>query len=288
MSRALLREFAAHLSETIRVVDVGARWGVGEQWEPLGDTVEVFGFDPDAAECERLNGLAPKNVRYIPLALGESKRTATLHVTTEPACSSLYSPIAALGERVPELACTTPATLATIDLCTLDDWQRDNSIGAVTFMKLDTQGSELGVLQGAERALRDVQLLEVEVEFNPLYEGQPLLGDVDRHLRERGFVLWRLSNETHYSSEPVPSANSRMREMSYFDSRPLEGERGAGQLYWGDAYYARAELSPASNQAVDEDQAVRAACVALACGLDDLAKEVVRKGGAPAGKLLSQ
>ncbi len=71
-------------------------------------------------------------------------------------------------------------------------------------IKVDTQGSELEILEGAKETLRSVNLIEIEVTFNPKYDGQPLFAEVDQFLRSQGFVLWKFSSETHYSSANVP------------------------------------------------------------------------------------
>ena len=39
----------------------------------------------------------------------------------------------------------------------------------IDFMKLAVQEAELDVLQGAEKFLESVRMLEVEVEFTPIY-----------------------------------------------------------------------------------------------------------------------
>src|SRR5690606_37917714 len=53
-----------------------------------------------------------------------------------------------------------------------------------TLLKIDTQGSELAVLEGAGRLLERVLLLQLEVPVTPIYEGAPswldLLLPVDR------------------------------------------------------------------------------------------------------------
>jgi hypothetical protein len=62
----------------------------------------------------------------------------------------------------------------------------------VDFIKLDVQGYELACLKGAKAALESAAGVEVEVEFQELYAGQPLFPDVDHFLRSAGFVLFGL------------------------------------------------------------------------------------------------
>lgn len=55
------------------------------------------------------------------------------------------------------------------------------------FIKLDTQGSELDILQGSSEALQSCLGLEIEVEFREMYEAQPLFGDVAKFVQYYGF-----------------------------------------------------------------------------------------------------
>lgn len=256
----------------ITVVDVGARWGISERWADLAPDVRIFGFDPDAEECARLNAAAAeagdRTVTYVPVALGPRRGTATLHTTRDPACSSLYPPIGAVVDGIPVLDVARRVGAVEIALVTLDEWCAENDVRTVDVLKLDTQGSELGVLEGAERTLASVQVLEVEVELNPIYEGQPLFGDVDRFLRARGFQLWRLDNLVHYSADETSVG---MVTTAYFDSVPYESAGRGGQLFWAHAYFARAELCPGATERPSPDQADRAGRVAQVMGLPDLA-----------------
>jgi FkbM family methyltransferase len=170
---------------------------------------------------------------------GAREGPATLHLTVEPACSSLYPPLAELADERPELAVIRPDGVTPVVLTTLDRWLDDGPVDNVHVLKLDVQGAELDVLEGAERALRTVRLLEVEVELNPIYDGQPLFGDVDRFLRALGFVLWRLGHLVHYSHAGAPDV--AVADRQFFDSRLLELEAGGGQVYWAHAYYVAAD-----------------------------------------------
>lgn len=274
----LIKAAVDHGVEKIVAIDVGARWGASDAWTMLGNLAEIYGFDPDIEECERLNSLSPPNIRYIPIGLGETKtQNAVLFSAREPGCSSLYKPIADVSRLLPESECISETGTSLISLDTLDNWAEDQQIPPISALKLDTQGSELGVLKGAQKSLKDVQLLEIEVEFNPLYEEQPLFGDVDRYLRSQGFVLWKLKQLVHYSNRSLNGLDMIMPDNSFYDSRPILTSCGAGQLYWAHAYYTKSEYSPSSDVPLDPSHAMRAACVACAWGFFDLAYIVLNK-----------
>jgi FkbM family methyltransferase len=223
------------------VLDVGARWGAENAWWRLSPLAKLIGFEPDASECERLNALHGDRHadEYVPLALSDSCGTATLYVTSEPACSSLYPPDERLVERYPDLADIRPSREVAVSSVTLDAWidTRPEALDAMAFMKLDVQGAELKVLRGASRVLGKCAGVEVEVEFNPMYRGQPLFAEVDALLRSAGFSLWRLSDLCHYAE----SCEGRSRGLgsTHYGGLNVAFEEGDGRLYWANALYLR-------------------------------------------------
>ena len=62
----------------------------------------------------------------------------------------------------------------------------------IDVLKLDLQGYELDALKGCEKLLPRIKAITTEVEFVPLYEGQPLFADIDIYLRARGFRFLNL------------------------------------------------------------------------------------------------
>lgn len=253
------------------VVDVGCRWGFAAAWEQLGDHCQVVGFDPDVAECERLREhyrSAPQ-VQVVPLALGAVSGPATLHVTKDPSGNSLYPTVLDVVERFPALAGGQVEHTVDITLTTLDEWCAQAGRDRVDVIKIDTQGSELEVLRGAARTLATVRAIEVEVEFNPLYEGVALFGDIDRFLRDHGFVLWRLRDLAHYA-QVGSAAEWRAQETQHYDGYQARYHAGAGQLFWANAYFVKADVA-APDRAAGWTQLVRDACVTSALGFRDLA-----------------
>ena len=276
VTRALpdLSSLAARLERPLVVVDVGCRWGFEEKWEALGSQVRLIGFDADAAECEALRRQAGDGVRYVAAALGAVPGPARLFLTREPACSSLYPPDPELIAERPELECTSLVGTAEVELTTLDAWAAGADVRSVDVLKLDTQGAELDILRGARRLLGSVRALEVEVELNPLYRGQPLFGDVDRFLREHDFVLWRLGHLVHYGL-PGGVSEVGVEDRQVFDGHGVPFSGRGGQLFWAHAYYVRREMALGPYRG-SRQSALRDACIVKALGFDDLAAHLLR------------
>lgn len=273
------------LAEPLVVIDVGCRWGFAAAWEQLGERCQVVGFDPDVAECERLREhyrSAPQ-VEVVPLALGARSGPATLHVTKDPSGNSLYPTVTDVVERFPALAGGQVERTVHVELATLDEWCAQAGRDRVDVIKIDTQGSELEVLRGAARTLAGVRAVEVEVEFNPLYEGVALFGDIDRYLREQGFVLWRLRDLAHYAQLGAP-ADWRAQETQHYDGYQARVHAGPGQLFWANAFFVRAAVA-APRAAAGWTELVRDACVTSALGFKDLVAVALEqaKATAPAG-----
>jgi FkbM family methyltransferase len=56
-------------------------------------------------------------------------------------------------------------------------------------LKIDAQGAELKVLEGAKKSLQKISLIQVELNVAEVYEGQPAYFEVDDALRMRNFNL---------------------------------------------------------------------------------------------------
>jgi len=78
-------------------------------------------------------------------------------------------------------------TEITVPAIRLDTWAAHHGIDHFDLVWMDLQGAELLALRGMGRLLETVSSLYLEVEFKPLYHGQPVYTDVDRYLAAHGF-----------------------------------------------------------------------------------------------------
>lgn len=60
------------------------------------------------------------------------------------------------------------------------------------FLKIDTQGYETQVLDGAEKTLKRAKGVLCELSLVPLYEGQDMWKDLILRLEKENFVLWSI------------------------------------------------------------------------------------------------
>ena len=217
------------LNEPLRCVDVGAL-SISDELDPwinwaAEGYAEVLGFEPIQEECDKLNCLAQASagsIRYLPIGLGDGKEH-TLHVTNEPMTSSLFPPARSTVDLFQSLGdLMQVVSQERIKTHRLDDIEAAH---LTDFLKLDVQGAELMILENSLVALESTSLIQCEVEFVELYEGQPLFADVDRFLRSQGFCFLRFAYAMGRPFKPLQSdANSNA---------------AISQMLWGDAVYIR-------------------------------------------------
>lgn len=209
----------------IHIVDIGAMPEGTDRYHPLvvAGLAEVTGFEPNPAEYARLTERTGP-YHYLPVFVGNGS-AATFNLTRYPGCSSLLEPDAAVINLFQTLGCDDPDGNFRILQSKPVTTTRLDELGlTANFLKLDVQGTELDILRHGTAMLRDVVVIETEVEFVPLYKDQPLFGDIQCFLREQGFVLHKLIDISGRPFRPFVPQNPWM---------PVS------QLLWADAIFVR-------------------------------------------------
>jgi FkbM family methyltransferase len=210
----------------IKIIDVGAMTldEVGDPYAALaaGAPIEVVGFEPAEAELAKLRAANVKGRTYLPFIVGDGQRQ-TFYECNFAMTSSIFRPNTALVSKFQSLG-EVMQVVRTSEMSTvrLDDVPE---CAGADFIKVDTQGAELMILEGAENLLQQAQVVEVEVEFIQLYEGQPVFADLDSYLRARGFQFHKFSAIHGRTFKPLVANHNMSAMMS--------------QALWSDGIYVK-------------------------------------------------
>ena len=252
---------------TLTLVDVGSAGGLHERWKPFAPILSAILFDP--RESAATGGFGPGQTRVYPVALSDRSGDAVLHVTALANMSSFLMPDPQVFARYRKKGADTQIFQSeTFPIERLDVLaERDGFKPDV--VKVDTQGSELMVLTGAEESLKSVVLAEVEVSFFQRYVGQPVFADIEAWMKIRGFELLEL-----YRLKRYRAANSLSKYKPLF-----EDGQSSGRIAYGDAIFLRNEDGLLSQAAKDDGISLLKAVVALlAYGKTDHAAALLDRG----------
>lgn len=184
----LLRHLREH--HVAVVFDVGANAGqYGRALRRLGYRGRLVSFEPHGDAFAQLQAAAAGDPGWtaVNAALGERAGEATLHRSGLSPSSSLLPMLARHEEAVPE---TRYVSTETVAVHRLDDVFDDHvRPGEAVFLKIDTQGYERAVLDGATEALPRIAGIQLELSVVPLYEGSALLPELVDRLLRAGFGL---------------------------------------------------------------------------------------------------
>lgn len=203
VERGLLRALLAHQLRVLLasagpegfgcVLDVGAhRGGTGTMLRDLGHRGRIVSFEPHNPSFAELEGLAADDPGWDArrLALGAKDGGALLVPRQGDDLNSLlansdygndFEAMAAAGEPV-EVPIARLDTL----FAELVDGLGDEPL---VLLKIDVQGSELAVLEGAARSLERIAAVQVELTVRSLYEGAAPWQQTVATLEAAGFEL---------------------------------------------------------------------------------------------------
>lgn len=204
---------AAQLVSSLRkfdidlVLDVGANKGqFALDIRQYGYAGRIVSFEPlSQAHGQLLRSSAgdPMWDAYPRCALGDHNGEVEINIAGNSESSSILPMLESHRSAAPESAYQGKEI---VPINTLDavagQYLKD---ARAPFLKIDTQGFEWHVLDGAHDILPHIKGILVELSLVPLYDGQHLWRDVIDRLETAGFTLWAF--------QPVFSDRSQGRSL---------------------------------------------------------------------------
>ncbi len=171
------------------IIDVGANQGqYAAAMYSLGYQGRIVSFEPGAAAHGLLSARAAGNRRWTVaprMALGRERGTLPLYSFNRTDMNSLYPPNANAFKSFPKLVSSEAEE---VPIERLDDVIDDFAVGAERILlKVDTQGSELAVIDGAAACLGRIAMLQLEIAVGPVYDNAPRWMDILGPVHANGF-----------------------------------------------------------------------------------------------------
>lgn len=172
----------------VTIADVGAYDGLTaaffHHYFP-GATIHAFEPNPEARKLLEANtkGIASINVHSA--ALSDRKGTTEFYVTHNKVSSSI-NPI---NTHELESSGGLQSQLKVDEVITIEMTDLDSmSIGPLSILKLDTQGNEVRVINGAKETLKSTQIVVSEMSVHKMYDNGCSYFETDAALRACGFM----------------------------------------------------------------------------------------------------
>jgi FkbM family methyltransferase len=194
------RDFALHLGELLNhleidcVLDVGAN--VGQYHDFLRNKVlfegPIVSFEPVSRHVALMKQRAHEDPHWDiePYALGAKEGSLDINVMVSDQFSSFLEPD---NSRIHEFeGLNVPSRTETVAVKTVDAMLPElrQRLGFKRpYLKLDTQGFDIEVLEGARQSLPGIPALQSEASVIGIYKGMPGYVETIRYLGDKGFDI---------------------------------------------------------------------------------------------------
>jgi FkbM family methyltransferase len=173
------------------VLDVGAHTGEFAQFmRSIGYQGEILSFEPVSENFQVVSALAERDCRWTvhQVALGSEEGECEINVLKATELCSFLTPNEYCAEHFgTEAAVRKRERVRVRTLASVLDGYRDKLSQWRIFLKVDTQGRDLDVIEGGRKHLSTVQMIQTELSLRPIYRGMPGYTEVLTRLKELGF-----------------------------------------------------------------------------------------------------
>ena len=176
------------------VIDAGARFGLHPTWKTFNGELQYFMFDPDTRETDRLKLKYKHRENEIfvydkPLTKVDDESFVINYFKNRAmSSSSVRNELTELfkNQRKDQVEIESSKTYVGVSI---DTFCKENNL-AVDFLKLDTEGSEYDILNGASHQLeKNILGVRSEIAFDNVFENKPLFSEINTFMLKLNFFL---------------------------------------------------------------------------------------------------
>jgi len=173
------------------MLDIGANTGqyALQLRKEIGYVNKIISFEPLSAAFDVLktNAKSDPNWQVFNFALGDTEEKKEINIAENSYSSSMLDMLPSHLESAPTSRYIGKETITVKKLDYLfSDICKQN---ANVYMKIDTQGFEYKVLNGAEKSLSQIDIIQIEMSLVPLYQGEILFDEMLNLMNEKGYNL---------------------------------------------------------------------------------------------------
>lgn len=182
---------ALHQRGITAVLDIGANTGqFAHELRRAHFTGTIVSLEPLSEAYAELAVHAANDSYWLTerAAVSDAPGMLTINVAGNSVSSSVLPMASRHAEAAPQsrYVATEQVTATTVD----EMVERHHLDPATTLLKIDVQGYEKTVLDGAQKSLPHIGAVRTELSLVELYDGQPLLPEMLELLIEQGLELW--------------------------------------------------------------------------------------------------
>lgn len=169
------------------IIDVGASYGqYSTKARSLFTNSTIFAFEPLPESFEKLKNSFSKDSKFFPFRIAMSNFVGEVNFfKNQHVGSSSLLEMTNLHKVAHPYSKNSDKIIVKSD--TLDNFFKNRKLENNILLKLDVQGAESNVLEGAADLLKKVRLIYIEISFNKLYENQMLITEIIYYLKDFGF-----------------------------------------------------------------------------------------------------
>lgn len=186
----------------IEILDIGAKGSIPRELYPISSLINITGFEPNKNEYKKLDNA--NNINYLPYAIGNKNSEENLYISNYPSATSLLKLNKEIVSRFWDYENLRVIGEEKINCVNLDYLLDEKKIKQPNFLKIDVEGAEYDVLEGATKIISDKSCLGIKIEcrfdrwyLNSKNEPNKIFSEIDIYLRKFGFKLYDLKTYRH-------------------------------------------------------------------------------------------